>query len=91
MDFDCSQATLNALVKSLYSQEIEVGPDNVVEILTAADFLQATWLTTPLQAFTESKIVDTQPLFAFQLGQRFPQSHLCQGVIETVAKKPLNK
>lgn len=44
MDFDCSQATLNALVKSLYSQEIEVGPDNVVEILTAADFLQASKL-----------------------------------------------
>ena len=39
--FWCCQATLDLLVKSLYAREIQVGQEDVVEILLTADYLQA--------------------------------------------------
>ena len=40
LDFECSQAALEKIVQSLYSQQIHVGPDDIMEILVTADYLQ---------------------------------------------------
>ena len=42
VDFECSQATLDAIVKSIYVREILIREENVIEILAVADYLQVT-------------------------------------------------
>ena len=41
INFDCSQEILDALVNAIYARKVELNADNVADILSLADFLQA--------------------------------------------------
>lgn len=47
VDFDGSQAALDAIVTSIYKREIRLDATNIVDILDMADFLQVS-LSSPL-------------------------------------------
>ena len=44
----CSQETLDTLVKALYSRRLSVGSSNAAELLAAADYLQVRSQSVPL-------------------------------------------
>lgn len=40
INYDCSQATLDTVVKAIYAREIIVNATNAIEILSLGDYLQ---------------------------------------------------
>lgn len=48
--------------------------------------LQAEWLTTALLAVIQEKIIASQTVALFKLGERFPDSHLRKGTLEYAAQ-----
>ena len=53
--YECSQASLDAVVKSLYSRSIHLGVENCMEIVGVADYLQV-----PLLPLTRIAIINIE-------------------------------